>query len=73
MTYVSPSFFMNIIRDRNTDRNKGNAIDNKVSEGQAGAHARQHGKLCKLEIVSQLYLKRIVIFLTLKMSSMLSN
>ena len=64
---------MSIIQDGNRDRNKGNAIDNKVSQGQAGAHAQQHGKLGKPEIVSEPYRKRFVIFPTSKISSMLSN
>ena len=60
--HVSASFPTSIIQDGNRDRNKNNVIDNKVCQGQAGAHAQQHEKLGKPEIVLEPYRKRFVIF-----------
>ena len=62
---------MSIMRDGNRDQNEDNAADNKVPQGQARAKALQ--QLGKLEIVSEPNLKRFVVFLTLKILSMLSN
>ena len=60
--HVSASFPMSIIQDGNRDRNKSNVIDNKVCQGQAGAHAQQHEKLGKPDIFLKPYRKRFVTF-----------
>ena len=48
-------------------------LKTRFLKARPGQKLRQHGKLGKLEIISNLYLRRFVTLLTLKILSMSSN
>ena len=50
--HVYASFFMSITQDGNNDQNMGNAIDSKVSQGQARAQLDSMENLGSLKLFS---------------------
>ena len=69
---------MSIVPYRNRNRNKafsrqGFLLTTRFLKARPGRKLRHHGKLGKLEIVAKLSFKMLVIFLSLRISSMLSH